>query len=145
MLSGTLKGHLQEITESTRSLYPFSNKQGKGEESKERRETRSLWYGDHCSRRFGFTSLHTRDVKEYLCTRMWPCTRAMRIAQTDAPCFKILFQALKVFLRRRAECRGLYSHVWLANEAGLVGRRAKKRSMDANVAKQDTGTARQNS
>ena len=66
MLSGTPNGHLQEITESTCVLNPFSNKQGKGEESKAHRETRSLWYGDHCSRRFGFTcrllSLHTRDV-----------------------------------------------------------------------------------
>ena len=37
----------------------------RGEQSAQR-ETRSLWYGDHCSRRFGFTcrllSLHTRDV-----------------------------------------------------------------------------------
>ena len=83
MLSGTLKGHLQEITDSTRALDPFSNKQGKGEESKAHRERQDL-YG-MATIAAGVSDSHVdyylyileMYVKNYMCTGM---------DQSDAHC-----------------------------------------------------------
>ena len=83
MLSGTLKGHLQEITDSTRALDPFSNKQGKGEESKAHRERQDLYGTETIAT--GVSDSHVdyylyileMYVKNYMCTGMY---------QSDAHC-----------------------------------------------------------